>query len=173
VADTLVGEAGVRPMLHRLFVAPIMDGRTVVGVIVESKSGREAILARRIIDATGDADIAHRAGAPTRLTPREQMLAASVLFSLTGVDRRCFLEGVRADPQTYRDWSGGEWMVETDGKEDAMFSPFLRKPFERAMADGLIPRTLTTIGGTWGTVSEQGDLGYLNLIHLRQGARIH
>jgi hypothetical protein len=166
VADTLVQEAGVRPMLHRLVVEPIMDGSDVCGVITESKSGREAILAKRVIDATGDADVAYRAGAPTRTTPREEMLAASVLFSLTGVDRRRFLEAVRDDPQTYRDWSGGEWQVETSGKEDDMFSPFLRKPFERAMAAGIIPRTLTTIGGTWGTVSEQGDLTYLNLVHL-------
>lgn len=53
VADVLVKEAGVRPMLHRLVVAPIMDGDAIVGVITESKSGREAILARRVIDATG------------------------------------------------------------------------------------------------------------------------
>ena len=43
VADTLVEEAGVIPMLHRMFVAPIMEGDTIRGVIVESKAGREAI----------------------------------------------------------------------------------------------------------------------------------
>src|SRR5690348_6383412 len=69
VADRLVQEAGVHPMLHRLFVAPVMDGEAITGVIVESKSGREAILARRVIDATGDADVAHRAGAVTVKTP--------------------------------------------------------------------------------------------------------
>ena len=44
VADNLVLEAGIHPMLHRQFVAPIMEGRTITGVIVESKAGREAIL---------------------------------------------------------------------------------------------------------------------------------
>ena len=58
VADTLVAEAGITPMLHRLFVAPIMDEDRIVGVITESKAGREAILAKRVIDATGDADVA-------------------------------------------------------------------------------------------------------------------
>ena len=33
VADTLVREAGIWPMLHRLFVAPILDGKTITGVI--------------------------------------------------------------------------------------------------------------------------------------------
>ena len=40
VADTLVEEAGITPMLHRLFVAPIMEGDVIKGVIVESKAGR-------------------------------------------------------------------------------------------------------------------------------------
>ena len=45
VADTFVEEAGIVPMLHRLFVAPIMEGDVIRGAIVESKAGREAILA--------------------------------------------------------------------------------------------------------------------------------
>jgi hypothetical protein len=57
-----------------MFVAPLMDGDTITGIVVESKAGREAILAQRVIDATGDADVALRAGAPTHTTPLEQML---------------------------------------------------------------------------------------------------
>jgi hypothetical protein len=47
-----------------------------------------------------------------------------------------------------------------------MFSPFLRKPFERARAEGLIPTNLDTISGTWGALYDAGDLTYLNLVHL-------
>lgn len=166
VADTLVEEAGVHPMLHRLFVAPIMDGDTLTGIIVESKAGREAILARRIIDASGDADVAFRAGAPTHKTPVEHMQAASVMFHMAGVDKPAFMAGVRADPQTYKDWSTGEWVVETSGKEDGMYSPFLGKPFAQAIHDGVIPARLNTIGGTWGAVHDTGELTYMNLIHL-------
>ncbi len=167
VADRLVEEVGITPMLHRLFVAPVMEGDTIRGVVTESKAGRQAILARRVIDATGDADVAHRAGAPTFHTPKERMMAASVMFHLAGVDKRKFLEGVRADPQTYADWSaGGEWTVESSGKEDALFSPFLRKPFEQAIEAGLIPPDLHTLAGTWGAIHDSGELTYLNLIHL-------
>ena len=167
VADVLVREAGVQPLLHRLFVMPIIHNGAVQGVITESKRGREAILAKRVIDATGDADVAARAGAPYRMTPKEEMMAASVMFSMTGVNKRKFMEQVKADPQTYKDWVGNaEWNIETTGKEDNLFSPFLRKPFKQAVAAGVIPPTLTTIAGTWGTVSDQGDLTYLNLIHL-------
>ena len=165
VADVLVKEAGIHPMLHRQFVAPIMEGNAIKGVIVESKAGREAVLAKRVIDATGDADIATRCGAPVHKAPREQMMAASVMFSMSGVNKTRFIEQVKADPQTYADWGGnGEWDIETDGKEDAMFSPFLRKPFKKAFEEGLLPPTLSTIAGTWGTVTDQGDLTYLNLV---------
>jgi hypothetical protein len=167
VADELVQEAGITPMLHRLCVAPIMDGRTLRGVITESKAGREALLAKRVIDATGDADIATRAGAPVRMLPKHEMMAVSVMFSMSGVDKRRFIDAVKADPQTYADWSGnGEWDYETTGKEDALFSPFLRKPFKQALAAGIIPPSLQTIAGTWGTVTDQGDLTYLNLVHV-------
>ena len=166
VADALVEEAGVRPMLHRQFVAPVMRGDRIAGIVTESKAGREAVLAQVVIDCTGDADIAHRAGAPTRKTPVERMQAASVMFHLAGVDKRAFLNGVRADPQTYGDWSSGEWQIETTGKEDAMFSPYLGKPFEQAIRDGLIPAALNTIAGTWGAAHDTGELTYMNLIHL-------
>ena len=167
VADVLVEEAGVQPLLHRLCVAPLVEDGAIRGVITESKAGREAILAKRVIDATGDADVAARAGAPCHKTPREEMMAASVMFSMTGVNKQRFMDEIRADPQTYRDWSGnGEWDIETSGKEDALFSPFLRKPFLKAVESGLIPAALSTIAGTWGTVTDQGDLTYLNLVHL-------
>jgi ribulose 1,5-bisphosphate synthetase/thiazole synthase len=167
VADTLVEEAGIIPMLHRMFVAPIMEGDTIIGVIVESKAGREAILAKRVIDATGDADIAYRAGAPTHKHPVDEMMSVSVMFSMCGVNKSRFIDAVKADPQTYGDWAvGGEWEVNTSGKEDEMFSPFLRKPFQKALEAGLIPDSVKTMAGTWGTVSDQGDLTYLNMCHL-------
>jgi len=166
VADALVEEAGITPMLHRLCVAPILEGNAIKGVITESKAGREAIIAGRVIDATGDADIAFRAGAPTVKTPKEKMMAASVMFSMTGVDKSKFIEHIKSDPQTYKDWESGDWTIETSGKEDDMFSPFLRKPFEQARKSGLIPANLDTIAGTWGAIYDTGDLTYLNLVHL-------
>ncbi len=167
VADVLVEESGVKPLLHRLCVAPIVEGGLIRGVITESKAGREAILARRVIDATGDADVAVRAGAAVFKTPREKMMSASVMFSMAGVNKQRFIDAIKADPQTYGDWSGnGEWDYETTGKEDDMFSPFLRKPFKKALEAGIIPPYLHTIAGTWGTVTDQGDLTYLNLVHM-------
>ncbi len=60
----LLRKEGVTLRLHSWVVAPMLDGSRVTGVIVESKSGRQAIAADIVIDATGDGDIAARAGAP-------------------------------------------------------------------------------------------------------------
>ncbi|MGI9371248.1 MAG: FAD-dependent oxidoreductase [Hyphomicrobiales bacterium] len=168
VADSLVHEEpNLRPMLHRQFVAPIIEEGAITGIITESKAGREAILAKRVIDATGDADVVYRAGAPTYMSPREDLMAASVMFHVAGVDKQKFMAGIKTNPQTYKDWAGNdEWEIETSGKEDEMFSPFLRKPFEQAIKDGVIPADLNTIAGTWGAVHDTGELTYMNLIHL-------
>ena len=53
----------MRPLLHCLAVEVIKEGDAVKGIVTESKSGRQAILADRVVDCTGDADIAYLAGA--------------------------------------------------------------------------------------------------------------
>ena len=141
-------ESFIRTMLHGLCGAAIVENDRITGIMTESKAGREAILGKVVIDATGDADIAHRAGAPVTHPPREELQAASVMFHVAGVDKARFMEDVRANPQTYSDWSSGEWTVETDGKEDEMFSPFLKKPFETARHMAGIPSETAHIAGT-------------------------
>lgn len=85
--DMLV-EAGVDLMLYTMASEPVMDGDTIKGVIVQNKNEREAILARIVIDATGDGDIAARAGAPF-FVGREsdgKMQPATLMFKVAGVD---------------------------------------------------------------------------------------
>ena len=165
VADQLVQEAGVEPVLHCFAVEPVVEDGTITGVITESKSGRRAILARRVIDATGDADVADRSGAPCRKTPVGEMMDVTVMFSCSNVDRRAFLDYVRANPRTYKDWNLS-WKVQTTGKEDDLFSPFLEEPFEKARRDGLIPETMKGIGGTWSGLSEAGEATNLNMVFM-------
>ena len=61
--DDLIAESGVRVLYLALVVAPLVEQGRLGGVIVESKSGRTAVRARITIDATGDGDVAARAGA--------------------------------------------------------------------------------------------------------------
>jgi flavin-dependent dehydrogenase len=62
--DELLETAGVALWLDTLACAPLMDKNVVRGVEVQNKSGGVSITAEVVVDATGDADIAFRAGAP-------------------------------------------------------------------------------------------------------------
>lgn len=165
IADHMVREAGVTPLLHAQVVAPIMDGNAITGVIIESKMGRHALLARVVIDASGDADVAHRAGAPCRKTPTSEMIGVTVMFSCSGINKARFMDYVRANPTTYADW-GAEWDMQTSGKEDEMFSPYLEKPFKLARDAGIIPKNIISLSGTWGNISDAGEATNLNMVHM-------
>jgi len=59
----MIEEAGVDVFLHCWGVDTILKGHMVRGAVFESKSGRQAILAKVVIDATGDGDVFAAAGA--------------------------------------------------------------------------------------------------------------
>jgi len=67
LGDEMLQEAGVVLLYHSLFVAAVTDGNRVEAVIIENKSGRQAVRARVCVDATGDGDVAARAGVPFTL----------------------------------------------------------------------------------------------------------
>jgi len=163
VADRLVLEAGVEPLLHCLVTEPIVEDGLVKGVLTESKSGRRAILAQRVVDATGDADVAFRAGAPCRAHTRGSVMGVTVMFTCSGVDKTRFLDHVAESAPTYGDW-GRCWSVRTDDKEDHLFSPYLQEPFDRARREGVIPADIRSIGGTWGRITDTGEATSLNLV---------
>lgn len=103
LAVEMLQEAGVEILNYTWIVEPIMDGQRIRGVIIQNKSGRQAILARTVVDATGDADVAAAAGA-AYVKGREtdsKMRPMSVLFRLGGVDVRRAVEYCRSQPSEY------------------------------------------------------------------------
>jgi len=66
-ADQLLLSAGVQLLFHAWAAAVVMDGSSIAALVVETKSGRQAIRAQRFIDCSGDADVAHFAGVPFEL----------------------------------------------------------------------------------------------------------
>ncbi|MFH0758748.1 MAG: FAD-dependent oxidoreductase, partial [Bacteroidota bacterium] len=62
VLDEMIIESGVKVLYHTWAAGVIMEGDTIKGVFVECKSGRMAILAKVVLDCTGDGDIFHWAG---------------------------------------------------------------------------------------------------------------
>jgi ribulose 1,5-bisphosphate synthetase/thiazole synthase len=167
VADHLVRESGIRPILHCYAVDVLFEdgSNRLKGIVTESKSGRQVVLAQRIIDCTGDADIAHLAGASYRKTPKDKMLGMTTVFNASGVDKDRFLAYTEAQPATYADWSR-TWQQQTTGKEDALRSPYLDKEFDQARALGVIPQDSTNLGGSWSSLTEAGEANNLNLAHM-------
>lgn len=60
--DEIILESGCSILFNTFVSDAIMEDGKVVGIIVENKTGRGAVLAKNIIDCTGDADVAARAG---------------------------------------------------------------------------------------------------------------
>jgi hypothetical protein len=106
--EALVGE-GARVLLHSWVVAAITEGGTVRGAIFESKQGRRAILAKVVVDATGDLDVVAQAGgafatdAQTDGTGGNVQHTVNTAFTWTGVDMNRWLEFKRTDPAGHRD----------------------------------------------------------------------
>jgi len=151
VADTLVQEAGVTRCCTVYVQQPILEGGVITGVITESKAGREAILAKRVHRCYRDADIAARSGAPYRKSPKDEMMAVSVMFSMSGVNKQRFIDAVKADPQTYADWSGnGEWDYETTARKTSCFPRFCASRSNKRWPPGSFHPTCIRSPGTWG-----------------------
>jgi len=64
VLEQMALESGVEILFNTFFSNVICEKKILKGIIVENKGGRQVILAERIIDATGDADVAFRSGCP-------------------------------------------------------------------------------------------------------------
>ncbi|NLF03020.1 MAG: FAD-dependent oxidoreductase [Anaerolineales bacterium] len=90
-------EVGVQVLTHTLAARPILEDGCVRGAFIESKTGRHAVLAQAVVDATGEADLAYQAGCPMRTTTG----SASVEFKMGGVDLDALVEHFRRQPGTF------------------------------------------------------------------------
>lgn len=103
VAENACLEAGVELLYYTTLSAPVVDAGQVSGVIVENKSGRQALTARVFVDCSGDADLAARAGVPC-VKGREKdgkMRPFTILFRLGNVDIRRVVEYARQHPDQF------------------------------------------------------------------------
>ncbi|EFO0322768.1 putative intracellular survival FAD-dependent oxidoreductase IbeA [Escherichia albertii] len=169
VADAMLEQAGVRRVLHITAVDVIKQESNLLGVITESKSGRQAILANVIIDCTGDADIAWLAGAPFIKREREELMCMTTVFSCANVNKDAFMKNIKTTQPKYGDWGADEenknWSYDVHESCRDMFSPYLGKVFAKGKSAGIIPKDVT-LGGSWSTVTEYGDANYLNVVSI-------
>ncbi len=99
----MVAEAKVRLLLHAWATAPILEGNVVKGAIFESKEGRHAVLAKVVVDTTGDADLIARTSASFESDIDEGDIhhCINTAFLLGGVDMERWLAFRREQPDAF------------------------------------------------------------------------
>jgi len=99
VLDDLLSESGASVLYHAGFVKPYLEGRRLVGVQVLTKGGLLDLGGKVVIDATGDGDVAFRAGAPCELgDPSRQgaMQPCTTFFRIAGLPRQVLEDDYRS-----------------------------------------------------------------------------
>lgn len=143
VALEMLRESNVDVLFYTFCAGVVMHGDELKGVIVESKAGREAILAKVIIDCSGDADVAYRAGVPCEYgNDHGGVQPPTLMFCLGGVDTERLRLSVAQEPRTYlTDFIPAEYF----GQNNQFVLVGMRNLVQKAQADGLTLATERTI----------------------------
>ncbi len=101
----MVEEAGAELLLHTWVVAPIIEGNTVRGVIVESKAGRQALFAKVVIDSTGDGDLLLNTPTETidYMRPGSRIAQFGWVYWICGVDLDKYDAFAEGEPEKFKE----------------------------------------------------------------------
>ena len=129
----MMKEEDVTLTLNSFASDPIMKGNEIQGLTVENKSGTQAIRSRVVVDATGDADVAFRAGVP--IESGKSMFIAGLYFAVGNVEYDLYKKAVLDVSPTEQDLQWGrekdELVDERAGKGTfELLLPFYRKSWE-------------------------------------------
>lgn len=139
VALQMLVDAGVDVLFYAFCASVVKEGDELKGVIIESKAGREALLAKVVIDCSGDADVAYRAGVPCEYGNEQGgVQPPTLMFCLGGVDTEKLRTSVAEEPRTYlTDFIPAEYF----GQNNQFVLVGMRNLVKKAQDAGL---TLTT-----------------------------
>lgn len=151
VAQTMLEESGVELLVGTMVADPVLDGHTVRGVYIETKSGREAVTARVTVDATGDADLARRAGAGV-LHPRNEYheldghapTGMGISYLVGGVDWPAFNQAKSNHRPARKDLEWGAAVLGDRAAGMGLLLPALRQAVE---TDGYEPNPTVELDG--------------------------
>ena len=103
VALEMLEEADARLLMYTSVTGVIMQGQRTHGIIVENKSGRQALLGKVLIDCTGDGDVCNWAGAPTELGRENdhKMRPMSIMFKMANIDIDGMVRYARTHPEDF------------------------------------------------------------------------
>jgi hypothetical protein len=143
VALEMLVEANVNLLFYTFLAGVVMEGDELKGAIIESKAGRQVILAKTVIDCSGDADVAFRGGVPCEYgNENGGVQPPTLMFCLGGVDTEKLRTSVAEEPRTYlTDFIPSEYF----GQNNQFVLVGMRNQIKKAQDDGLILKTERTI----------------------------
>lgn len=118
VSVIMLEEAGVDILLHSWVSGALMKDNCCTGIVIENKSGRQAILSNVVIDATADADVSVSAGVETETHDHD----ISLVHAFEGIDRDKAGAFERENPERYAELmkeladAGGKIVFYVQGK---------------------------------------------------------
>jgi hypothetical protein len=139
--DEMTAEAGVSVLYYTFYCDTLVEDRRVVGGIIQNKSGRQAVLAQRVVDCTGDGDAAYHAEADFEMgRPIDgRCQPTTLMFTIGGVD-----------------WSRvASWRNNYD----------MREVWLKAQRDGIMEPFQSVIMGFWHTDVLPDQVG-INMTHM-------
>jgi 2-polyprenyl-6-methoxyphenol hydroxylase-like FAD-dependent oxidoreductase len=103
--NDMVLQSGAGLLLHAWGAQVVKEGNSVTGVIFESKSGRQAIMGKVVIDATGDGDMFVAAGAEidNECDNKRRTAWLAFVWWLANVNIRRFDSFKTAQPEKYKE----------------------------------------------------------------------
>ncbi len=139
--ERMMAEQQVRLLYHTFFCAAVLEDGAVTGAVIQNKNGRQVVKARRIVDCTGDGDVAASAGAPyVQGRPGDgKCQPVTLMFTIGGVE-----------------WPRVEaWHTDYQ----------MRHVWEEAQRNGDMEPIQTTIMGFWWTPTRPDQVG-INFTHI-------
>ena len=141
----MLEEAGVRVLYDTKVCQVSMDGNKITGVVVFNKSGFTEYPAKRVIDTTGDADVAAMAGAEYVVGVTEadmeegcgafvgQIFKSGSMYRVRDVDLKKLLNYLKENPEQYRVHQFGVMMLDdviesADRGDMIVFHVWIKKP---------------------------------------------
>ncbi|MBO4455897.1 MAG: FAD-dependent oxidoreductase [Bacteroidales bacterium] len=108
VLDQMCAEAGVKLLFHSTLVEPIVKNNAIKGVRVLGREGIGRINAKVVIDATGDGDVAAKAGVPCTFGNPElgKVQPSTLFFHINNVDSPRLIKDVEAHLHEFRKVNG-------------------------------------------------------------------
>lgn len=179
-ANQMVLEEGVHLLLNTWLAGAVCQNGTISHVIIENKSGRQAIAAKVFIDCTGDADLTAYAGGPFKNLSKQH--AVSLPYALANVDLsrvEAFARETKTLFTVVHHDKGSETddvvrigfdMAKVPGMAVKMYgtnqsseaNDTSEKKEEKAFDFSKVPKYSTFLFGPWGVNYHEKEWGYVN-----------